>query len=262
MVDREVPERFDKVRFAGAAGPAQAQVLGSAEPFEGPERVLGGSGDRGGGLVPDVEGLAGRQPRRAAAHPDRGLVAPGRFLDQQQPDDFGRVPALRAGGREDLGRRFAQVGQPQAAGEPVELVWQRRRRRGGERHAPKPSQARVERCNEDASRAGNAITCADRVWWWARIAASAPSSKRPASAAIRNDPSTGSRPWSLARSTASAILRRTRPAPAAAARVSHALAPGPIAKNAASPRFAVSRDRRRGRGGLKRPPEQGELWLS
>ena len=186
LVDREMPERFDQVRLAGAAGPAEAQVLGSAEPFQGPERVLGGGRDRGGVLVPDVEGLAGRQPGGAAAHPDRGRVAPGRFLDQQHANDFGRVPALRASGREDLRCGLAQVGQPEAAGEAFELVGQRRRRGRGERHAPKPSQARVERCSEDASRAGNAITCADCEWWWARIAASAPSSKRPASAATRS----------------------------------------------------------------------------
>ena len=37
LIDREMPERFDQVRLAGAAGPAQTQVLRSAEPFQRPE---------------------------------------------------------------------------------------------------------------------------------------------------------------------------------------------------------------------------------
>ena len=113
------PSASTRCDLPAPLGPQTTEVLRSAEPFQRPERVLGGGGDRRGGLVPDVEGLAGRQPGRAAAHPDRGRVAAGGFLDQQDADDFGRVPALRAGGREDLRRGLAQVGQPQAAGERV-----------------------------------------------------------------------------------------------------------------------------------------------
>ena len=44
VVDREVPERLGALARAGRT--ADADVLGAVHPFQGPERVLGGLGDR------------------------------------------------------------------------------------------------------------------------------------------------------------------------------------------------------------------------
>jgi hypothetical protein len=45
-VDREVPERLDQVALAGPRRPADTQRFGAADPFQRPERLLGGFRDR------------------------------------------------------------------------------------------------------------------------------------------------------------------------------------------------------------------------
>jgi hypothetical protein len=82
-IDREVPECLDQVRFPGPARPAGTEILRALDPLECSECLPGGLRDRRGIFVPGVEGLAGRQPRLAAAHPDRRLVAASRLLGQQ-----------------------------------------------------------------------------------------------------------------------------------------------------------------------------------
>ena len=63
-------------------------------------------------LAPGVERLAGGQPGGLAAHAPGGLVAAADLLGEQDPQDLGGVPALGAGGGQDLGGGGAQVGQP------------------------------------------------------------------------------------------------------------------------------------------------------
>jgi len=84
--------------------------------------VLGCLGDRGALLLPRVEGLAGREPGRAAAHRRRRLIAAGLLFGQKDPQDLGRLPALRSGGRDHLGCGPANVGHAQPPQQPVELV--------------------------------------------------------------------------------------------------------------------------------------------
>ena len=67
------------------------------------------------------------------------------------------------------------------------------------------------------------------------MAARSPSAKRPAVAACPSAQSMTSDPCSAARARASAIFVFTRVAPAAAASVSQSVAPGPSARNSASP---------------------------
>ena len=68
---------------------------------------------------------------------------------------------------------------------------------------------------------------AGAVAWWDRIAARSPSANRPEVPAWPSARSTTASPCSRASSTASAILARTRPAPVAAASVSHNVARHP-----------------------------------
>ena len=198
--------------------------------------VAAGIGDAAAFHASNV--LPAGSPRRAATHPDRRAVAAGGLLGEQDAQHFGGIPALGLRRGEDLGGGVANVGHPQPPQQPVDLIGQRRGGRGLDGHPPKPSQERVERCSDCCSlaRVGNAMTSPP---WCARIAARSPSAKRPASAAARSASSTWPAPWSLARSTASASLRRTRVAPAAAAAISHASAPAPIRRNASSSALAA-----------------------
>jgi len=68
-----------------SGGAADHQDLGAVDPLQGLERALslGWIAHRSGSQTSKV--LAGRQPRRAAAHPDRGLVMAGGFLGEQHP---------------------------------------------------------------------------------------------------------------------------------------------------------------------------------
>ena len=60
-------------------------------------------------------GLIDPIPRRRRRQ--RCRVAAGGFLSEEHPDELGRVPALRFGGRDDLLHGFAQVGHPQPIGQ-------------------------------------------------------------------------------------------------------------------------------------------------
>ena len=114
-----------KCDFAGPARAADDEDLVPVDPFQCPQRLLRLGGDHGPLGFPGVERLAGRQPGRAAAGPDRRLVAAGGLLGEQDLQDFGVFPALAGRGRDHLGRRAANIGQPQAAQESVELVGER-----------------------------------------------------------------------------------------------------------------------------------------
>ena len=176
------------------------------------------AGDRRGLRVPGVEGLAGRQPGRAAAHPDRGLVAAGGLLGEQDPERPRRAPsAARRRSRAPPARRCARRAAAAAAasrssssgsggGAGVLTVMCR----------TLPGAGGVLQRALLAARAGNAITCArllvgeDR-----REVALVEAARRPPRASA----------WSTARRRAAWRGRRPRPscaapapAPAAAAR--------------------------------------------
>jgi hypothetical protein len=84
VVDREVAERFDEMRFAGPARAAHNQDFGAVDPFERLQRLLGWFRDRRRVVLPGIEGLAGGQSGRAPAHVDRRPVATGGV--GQQPE--------------------------------------------------------------------------------------------------------------------------------------------------------------------------------
>ncbi|MFZ0975230.1 MAG: hypothetical protein WAN22_23585 [Solirubrobacteraceae bacterium] len=109
FVDREMPERFDEVRFPASARAADDEDFGTVDPFEGPQRVLCLGRDHRGGRLPGVERLAGRQTRGASAHRDGGVVAAGGLLGQEDAQDLGVFPALAGGGGDHLRRRSANV---------------------------------------------------------------------------------------------------------------------------------------------------------
>ena len=88
----------------------------------GAQRPLGGFRDGGDGVVPAVEGLAGRGPGCFAAGPDRGCLASGELLGQQGSDGFGGVPALSLRGREQLWGGGAHVREPQLAQQVDDIV--------------------------------------------------------------------------------------------------------------------------------------------
>ena len=122
IVDGLLADGFQEVTLAGAAGPAQNEVLPPRHPLQRPQGLLGGLRDAAAGLVPGVEGLvvgeAGLGPARLAA----AVVAPLGFLLQQHSQGFGGVPALAAGGGEHLGGGGAQVRQAQPARELLDLA--------------------------------------------------------------------------------------------------------------------------------------------
>src|SRR4051812_10453537 len=70
--------------------------LGTSEPdpFQGFQRVLGGSGDRGCLFVPVAEGFPGGERGAFAAGAQVRLVTAGGFFGEEDADDFGGVPAL------------------------------------------------------------------------------------------------------------------------------------------------------------------------
>ena len=78
----------------------------------------------------ELEGLPGWEAGALAAHPAGGGVAAGDLFGEQDADDFGGVPALGAGGGQDLGGGFAQVGQPHPGQDREQVIAQRGRCRG------------------------------------------------------------------------------------------------------------------------------------
>jgi len=80
LVDGGVAECFEEVALAGARWTTDDDVLVAVDPLEGPQRSLGGLRDGGDGLVPSVEGLAGREPGRLATRPDRRGLSSGELL--------------------------------------------------------------------------------------------------------------------------------------------------------------------------------------
>ena len=193
LVDGFLPDGFQEVTLAGAAGPAQNEVLPARHPLQGPERLLGGLRDAAGGLVPGVEGLvvgeAGLRPASLAA----AVVAPLGFLLQQDSQGFGGIPALAAGGGEHLGGGGAQVRQAQPARELLDLALHGLVTAAGAAHRPKPSQARVPACRLGASNAavGEPGPAARR--WFSRLMRSS-CSKRCRAAAAASAASTSPAP--------------------------------------------------------------------
>ena len=127
-------EGLEHEGLPGAGGPADDEVLAAGDPFQGPERGLGGGRDRGQSLVPGVERLPGRERCPRPAGRQRRAVAAGDFLSQQGPQDLGGVPPLGLGRGDDLGRDPAHVGQPHAAQQLFKAGVERRRGRGGGGH--------------------------------------------------------------------------------------------------------------------------------
>ena len=113
LVDREVPERFDEVALAGPATGRRRKAPRARSIHSSVLSacwVAAGIADRLG--FPGVERLAGRQPGRAPACPDRCLVAAGGLLGEQHLEDLGVLPALAGRGRDHLRRRPADVWEP------------------------------------------------------------------------------------------------------------------------------------------------------
>ena len=132
--DGGLAEGLEHERLAGAGRPADDEVLVPADPFQGPQRGLGGGRDRGQVLVPGVERLPGREGGPGAAGGQRRAVPSGDFLGEQGAQDLGGVPPLGLGRGDDLGRDAAHVGQPHAAQQLLQPVVERRRGRGGGGH--------------------------------------------------------------------------------------------------------------------------------
>ena len=122
----------------GAGRAADDEVLVAADPFQGPQRGLGGGRDRGQPLVPGVERLPGREGGPGAAGGQRGAVAAGDLLGEQRPQDLGGVPPLGFGRGDDLGRDAAHVRQPHPAQQLLQAVVERRRGRDGGGHRVSP----------------------------------------------------------------------------------------------------------------------------
>lgn len=102
-VDGGVAKRFEEVGLPSARRPADDEVLVVADPLQGPQRGLGGGGDRAGRLVPGVEGLPSREPGCLAASADARGSAAGDLLGEEGPDSFGRVQPLRLCGGQQVG---------------------------------------------------------------------------------------------------------------------------------------------------------------
>ena len=106
----------------------------AADPFQGPQRGLGGGRDRRQALVPGVERLPGRERCSCPAGGQGRLVPAGDFFGEQGAQDLGGVPPLGLGRGDDLGGDAPHVGQPHAAQQLLQAVVERRRGRGGGGH--------------------------------------------------------------------------------------------------------------------------------
>src|SRR3989442_1724111 len=79
-------ERLAEVGLAGAAGSADGQVLGAADPLQGHQRLLGGGRDGGVLTAPAVEGLSGGEAGCPAAHAAGGEGATSRLPQEDYPE--------------------------------------------------------------------------------------------------------------------------------------------------------------------------------
>src|SRR5207302_3274879 len=230
LLDDGGSERLAEVGLAGAAGSADGQVLGAADPLQGHQPLLGGGRDGGVLPTPAVEGLARGEAGRPAAHAAGGEVATGDLLEEEHPEDLGRVPALGAGGGADLRRGAAHVGPAHAPEEDVEL--RRQRRSLGRLHLPNSFQAPVPGWAEKLSSAWTRLSLGRSTC--SRMEARSFSPNRSASAARGSAWSTRSRPQRAASSTARLIFARIRLTPLAAAVRNQRSAPGPMSTKACS----------------------------
>ena len=112
--DCGLPECLGEVRLASSRRPTDAETFTPPDPLQGAERVLGGAGNRRFRFVPVAEGLAGRETRAFAASVQVRPVPAGGFLSEENPHDFGGVPALGFRGRDDIAQGPADMGQFQA----------------------------------------------------------------------------------------------------------------------------------------------------
>src|SRR5699024_2005790 len=118
-----------------AGGSGDGEVLGAVDPLQGRQRGLGRGGDRGGVLLPGIEGLPGRQASALATHRLGGRVPASDFLGEQDAQYFGGVPALGLRGGQRVRGGSAEVGHPQAFQDRGEVLGQRRgRHRRGDSH--------------------------------------------------------------------------------------------------------------------------------
>ena len=206
----------------------------------------------GSGFRPHVEGLADREVRLPAAHPQGGVVAAGSPRSAARAAAR-RDPALRAGGGHHVQWGSAQVGQAEPAGKRDDVVQRlggrsvtagptdtdgSRRWHRSPAGGPNPAQPKVPGCRLCASSPGRCGT-AGPLLLMVRIAARSVSLNRPATAARRGLIDRGGA-GQLGGRHRFAHLDRTRDAPAAAASTNHAFAPSPMARNAASAEFAAA----------------------
>src|SRR5690606_28609930 len=82
-LDRGLPEGLGEVRLSRPRGPADAEILPAADPFQTLQGVLGGPGYGRFSFVPVAEGLAGGEPGPLAAGVQVGAVAAGGFLSEK-----------------------------------------------------------------------------------------------------------------------------------------------------------------------------------
>ena len=111
-LDDGLAEGFEEERLPGPGWPADDEVLAAVDPFQGPQRLLGGCRDRRRRRVPGGEGFAGGEPGGFAAGGEHGSVPAGDLFDEQRFDDLGGVPALRFRGGQKFRGRTADIGQP------------------------------------------------------------------------------------------------------------------------------------------------------
>ena len=112
-------------------------------------------------VLPDGKPAARRRIAVVAAS------RPAASSSEQDPEHLGRIPALGAGGRADLGCRPPDVRQAQPVEDRGELGRQGRRRRRV--HRPKPAQAPVPGWTLNASSSAVAARAGSRPARWSRI---------------------------------------------------------------------------------------------
>nr|WP_285584618.1 hypothetical protein [Actinoallomurus iriomotensis] len=108
-VDGVAAQRFDQMALAGPAGSSDHQVLAAAGPFQGDQGLLNLGGDRGPLALPGREALVVGESGRSDAGSPFDVGAAHLFLGQHPAQELGVVPALLAGGDQQLAGRLARV---------------------------------------------------------------------------------------------------------------------------------------------------------
>jgi hypothetical protein len=103
------------------ARPADHQYFGAVDPLQRLERTLRLGRDRRSVWLPRVERLAGREAGGTAPVPDGCLFAAFDFFGQEHAQNLGVFPPLRGRGGDHLGRGSADVWQPHAPEQLLEL---------------------------------------------------------------------------------------------------------------------------------------------